>query len=386
MAAEQEEGLQALVFGASGITGYPLLKQLLSFPTPRTFGRVIGLTNRPLSRDATQLPIDERIELYSDLDLRDRDKSLFALQHIPGIERTTHIYYAAYAGHGSDFQELRAINVELLTNAIGGCEICCPNMRFFTLQTGGKAYGVEFADKVDYNPPLSETLPRIPGPYAQNIFYYDQCDIMKRASEGKYWTYCEIRPDAIVGFVPQNNGMNIAQAVGIFLSLWREVEGEGSEVRFPGNNDAWTALHTDTSQDILARFHIYASLHPVQTTGRAFNVVDGPPERWQEVWPEICAYFGLKGLAPESTGEPFSAQQWMESHRDLWQSWVARKGLKEGALEATSWKFMQDVIGIPFRRDYDSTASREIGFTEQRPHAEGYKMAFDEMRGAMIIP
>ena len=91
---------------------------------------MIGLTNRPLSREKTQLPHDERIELYSDLDLRDREKSLFALQHIPGIELTTHVYYTAYSGHGSDFPELRAVNVELLTNAVGGCEIVCPNMRF----------------------------------------------------------------------------------------------------------------------------------------------------------------------------------------------------------------------------------------------------------------
>ena len=209
---------------------------------------------------------------------------------------------------------------------------------------------------------------------------------MKRASEGKYWTYCEIRPDAIVGFVPQNNAMNIAQATGLFLSLWRDVQGEGSEVPFPGNSSAWTALHTDSSQDILARFHIYASLHPVQTTGRAFNVVDGPAATWQEVWPQICAYFNLRGITPASAGVPFSAQEWMESHRSDWPAWVAKHGLKEGALENTSWKFMQDVIGIPFRRDYDPTASREIGFTEERPHAIGYELAFDEMREAKIIP
>lgn len=241
-------------------------------------------------------------------------------------------------------------------------------------------------DKVDYNPPLSESLPRIPDPYAQNIFYYEQYDIMKRASAGKPWTYCEIRPDAIVGFVPQNNAMNIAQALGLFLSLWREVEGQGSDVRFPGNNDAWTALHTDTSQDILARFHIYASLRAEQTSERAFNVTDGPATTWEEVWPQVCAYFGLKGIAPESSGEPFSAQTWMESHQGDWASWVSRNGLKEGALEGTSWEFMQAVIGIPFRRDYDPTASREIGFTEERPHAEGYKRVFEEMRVAKIIP
>lgn len=249
-----------------------------------------------------------------------------------------------------------------------------------------QAYGVEFADKVPYNPSLSESLPRIPEPYASNIFYYEQYDIMTRASANKPWKFCEVRPDAIIGFVPQNNAMNIAQALGLFLSLWREVEGEGSEVRFPGNNDAWNALHTDTSQDILARFHIFASLDPEKTAGRAFNVVDGPATTWSEVWPQVAAYFGLRGVAPGSSQSPFSAQRWMEDHRSSWAQWVSKYGLKEGALEGTSWKFMQDVIGIPFRRDYDASAAREIGFTEQRPHAEGYKMVFDDMRRAKIIP
>merc|ERR1712014_172913 len=226
--------------------------------------------------------------------------------------------YTAYAGHGSDFPELKRINSEILTNAVGTCEIVCPNLRFFTLQTGGKAYGVEFHDKVPYDPPLSESLPRIPEPYRENIFYYEQYDILKRASENKPWTFCEIRPDAIVGFVPQNNAMNIAQALGLFLSLWRDIEGEGSEVRFPGSSEAWRALHTDTSQDILARFHIYASLHPTQTTERAFNVVDGPATTWEQVWPEICVYFGLKGIPPESSGEPFNAAKWMEEHQKDW--------------------------------------------------------------------
>ncbi|KAK3641828.1 hypothetical protein LTR56_011155 [Elasticomyces elasticus] len=376
---------QALVFGASGITGYALLKELIVYPTPTTFSRVIGLTRRPLHGDVAQLPEDERIELYSDLDLTDREKSLFHLQHIPGIEHTTHVFFAAYAGHNTEYQELKRVNCEILTNAVGACEIVCPNMQFFTLQTGGKAYGVEFSDKVPYNPPLSESLPRIPEPYASNIFYYNQYDIMTRASAGKPWYFCEIRPDAIVGFVPQNNAMNIAQALGLFLSLWKTIEGEGAAVPFPGSEEAWTALHTDTSQDILARFHIYAASKPEQTAGRAFNVVDGPATNWQEVWPEICAYFGLHG-APPSSESPFSAQKWMEAHSSSWNEWMSTNGLKPDALSGTSWKFMQDVIGIPFRRDYDATASRSIGFGETRKHSQGYIRTFEEMRRARIIP
>jgi hypothetical protein len=130
--------LAALVFGASGVTGHGIIKTLLSYPTPTTFSRVIGLTNRPLSSATARLPEDERLELYSEINLLKREQSLLQLQHIPGIQQVTHVYYAAYAGHGESFEELKRINNELLTNAIGGVEICCPALQFVTLNTGGK--------------------------------------------------------------------------------------------------------------------------------------------------------------------------------------------------------------------------------------------------------
>jgi hypothetical protein len=130
--------LTALVFGASGVTGHGIIKALLSYPTPTTFSRVIGLTNRPLSSSVARLPNDERLELYSEINLLEREKSLLQLEHVPGIQQVTHVYYAAYAGHGSSFEELKRINNELLTNAIGGVEICCPGLQFVTLNTGGK--------------------------------------------------------------------------------------------------------------------------------------------------------------------------------------------------------------------------------------------------------
>jgi nucleoside-diphosphate-sugar epimerase len=130
--------LTALVFGASGVTGHALLKALLAHESHAVFSRVIGLTNRPLASEIAFLPSDERLELYSDIDLLNREESLLKLQHVPNIQQVTHVYYAAYSGHGSGFEELKRVNVEMLTNAVGGVEICCPGLRFITLNTGGK--------------------------------------------------------------------------------------------------------------------------------------------------------------------------------------------------------------------------------------------------------
>jgi nucleoside-diphosphate-sugar epimerase len=55
--------LRALVFGASGITGWAIVKEALQYPTPTAFNKVIGLTNRPLTKPQALLPEDDRLEL-----------------------------------------------------------------------------------------------------------------------------------------------------------------------------------------------------------------------------------------------------------------------------------------------------------------------------------
>jgi hypothetical protein len=54
-------------------------------------------------------------------------------------------------------------------------------------------------DKIEINPPLRENNPRIPPPYGDEIFYYDQVDLIKEAAKGKSWKWCEVRPDQIIG-------------------------------------------------------------------------------------------------------------------------------------------------------------------------------------------
>lgn len=229
-------------------------------------------------------------------------------------------------------------------------------------------------------------MPRIPEPYADNIFYYAQCNILTRAAQGKPWSFCEIRPDAIIGFVPQNNFMNLAQGLALFFSLYREVEGEGAEVMFPYGEKAWTALHTDTSADVLGKFHVFASLQaPEKVAGKAFNVADGPPTTWKELWPKLAGYFGLVGTGP-SSGDDGSVTHWIQSRKGDWAGLEAKRGLKGGAMEGTGFDFVDAVMALPIRRDYDSTARKLAGFTEERDQFEGYRIAFDEMRAAGIIP
>jgi nucleoside-diphosphate-sugar epimerase len=59
----------ALIFGASGISGWSLMKQCLSYPSPSTFQRVTGLCNRRLERETLLIPNDSRLSIVSGIDL-----------------------------------------------------------------------------------------------------------------------------------------------------------------------------------------------------------------------------------------------------------------------------------------------------------------------------
>jgi hypothetical protein len=88
---------RALVFGASGITGWAVTKAALEYPTATTFDRVIALVNRPLSMKESRLPEDHRLQLHSGIDLSSKETLVASLQSIEGIHEVTHVYFAGLA-------------------------------------------------------------------------------------------------------------------------------------------------------------------------------------------------------------------------------------------------------------------------------------------------
>lgn len=266
-------------------------------------------------------------------------------------------------------------------------DVCCPKLEFITLQTGGKYYGVQFPNEVSLVTPFKESLPRIPEPFADDVFYYAQIDLMNERKKDKSWKWADIRPDAIVGFVPQNNAMGIAQALAVFLSLYRYVHGHGAKVPFPGDWASFKAKHTDTSQEILARFTIFVSLNPGKTNGRAFNIGNSDEcVSWETKWGGICEYFGLKGESPQAEN-PLRVSRWIQENRAQCSKWVQEFGLKQGAFEGSSWEFLDALVaGSGFDHEYDLSAARGVGFHETIDTVKSYQVAFDRYRQAKVIP
>ena len=141
------------------------MNEALEFPSASTFNKITGLCNRPLSLEESRLPRDSRLQLISGIDLTKSVEDVVAAmkQKVPDIDAVTHVIFTAYI-EKPDFENLRVVNTDLIKTAIGAVDQVAPNLQSVVLQTGGKAYGVEFPDKVDINPPLKESQPRIPKP------------------------------------------------------------------------------------------------------------------------------------------------------------------------------------------------------------------------------
>jgi hypothetical protein len=87
-----------------------------------------------------------------------------------------------------------SINVKLLERAVLAAENLSKKLQFVVLPTGTKAYGVHLIEKFPFTNdlPLKESLPRIPEPYASEMFYYNQTDFLAELAKGKSWTWCEV--------------------------------------------------------------------------------------------------------------------------------------------------------------------------------------------------
>lgn len=240
--------------------------------------------------------------------------------------------------------------------------------------------------------PLRESLPRIPEPFASQMFYYNQLDLLNALSERKAWTYCDIIPDVVVGFVPNNNIYCLAQWLALYLSLVRELDGEGAEVVFPGTMKSWAIKCNDSSQDIIARFSIHASLHPEVCGGERFNAADNScPSSWSIKWPIICEYFGLRGVAPVNGSGPDPAQ-FLNKNQESWFGLEKKYGLQTGRVGGNKRSFE----GFPnfimsmfdFDRQLDMTKMHRA-WGEKKEEAtvqDTWYTAFDRFRKARIIP
>lgn len=91
------DGKVALVFGASGISGWAFVNQCLEdYPHKGVWNGVVALTNRPLSREQSSWPDDGRLDIVSGIDLLEgsqQDVEGKLVANVPKLDQITHVVY-----------------------------------------------------------------------------------------------------------------------------------------------------------------------------------------------------------------------------------------------------------------------------------------------------
>lgn len=132
----------ALVFGASGVSGWAIVNAIVNgYPTRESFRRVTALTNRALPPDVARWPASEKLDVVSGFDLlQTDDQSELEAEmkaRIPGVENVSIIYLFAYVMDPDPGKEIQ-INIKLLERAVKAVENLSKNLRFVVLPTGTK--------------------------------------------------------------------------------------------------------------------------------------------------------------------------------------------------------------------------------------------------------
>lgn len=201
----------------------------------------------------------------------------------------------------------------------------------------------------------------------------------------------------VPGFVPNNNVYCLAQTLATYLAAVREIEGEGTEVAFPGTETSWKNLSNDSSQDIIARFAIHCALNPSTCgQGQAFNIADNSqPSSWSEKWPVICTFFNLRGKPPPSSGSGPAPGQYLQDHLEDWKGIEKKYGLATGRVgNDRSLAIFQYFIMtlLSFDRQLDVTNMHKAWNSgkgrgvEEIDAKQCWWTAFQRFRDAKIIP
>ena len=301
-----------VVVGASGVIGQAALRHFAAQPDTE----VLGVSRRrPVGVDAP----------WAQLDLRD-GAACRAL--LGSMTEVTHVVYAALYEMpglvaGWRDAEHRAINTEMLRNALDPIIDAHGALEHVTLLQGTKAYGVH----IDVVPmPARERSARHP----HENFYFDQEDHLRaRRAQTDAWTFTILRPQVVYG-ESLASPMNLIPAIGVYGAIRK---ARGLPLAFPGGAPR---VSEAVDADLLARA-IDWSGRTDAARDETFNVANGDVFVWRTVWPAIADALGME-VGPD---EPMRLADVMPGAGAEWAAIVRAHGLAAPAR-------LEDVVGDAF--------------------------------------
>ncbi|KAK3356879.1 hypothetical protein B0T25DRAFT_621875 [Lasiosphaeria hispida] len=290
----ERRGLTAIVTGATGVSGYQMVKVLAA---SERWAKIYCLSSRPppdnFFRDLGEG--SKRVEHLA-MDFL-ADPSQIARQLQKKIRRVDHIFYFSYMqpapkGNVLDLwanaDELATVNSTLFTNFISALQKTSLKPRKFLLQTGSKHYAFYLGPAAL---PAFESDPRV---LLDRNFYYEQEDALLRYCRGVGARWNVARPSYIIGAV-RDGTLNHLVGLAIYAAVQARLR---RPVAFPGDYRAWDREQVQSTGLLNAYFEEWLALTD-GAADQAFNIHDGLSFTWGRLWPMLAAWFGAEWAPPE---------------------------------------------------------------------------------------
>ena len=309
---------KVLVVGATGIIGGAMMQHLAQKEEFSTVG-----VSRSGSRAASGEPT-LAVDLLNPEDCQ---------QKLGAFTDLDHVLFAAYQWQPDRAAEVGP-NRAMLANVVDAVSAASPGLKSVVLVTGAKMYGMQWGPS---RTPMRESDPR----HLPPNFYYDQEDLLRERQQGQAWSWSNLIPPFITGFAV-GNAMNVVMAIAVYATISKEL---GLPLRFPGSEGAYRALQHFADAGQVADAATWAARAP-EAANQAFNVANGDPTRWQHLWPNLAAFFGMTLDDPKAV--PLATV--MADKGPLWEGIVAKHGLVESDFgRLVNWGWADYLL----RMDYD---------------------------------
>lgn len=345
----------AVIAGAMGIVGRALVAHLRGLND----WDIVSLSRRP----ADLGPGVRHIQV----DLLDAQDTRAKLRE---VGEATHAFFTAYAPRATAADEVGP-NLLMVVNMVEALEAAAPGLQHVQLVHGTKWYGNHLGP---FRTPARESDPRHMPPN----FYYDQQDWLEARQRGRKWTWSTLRPHCICGF-STGSPMNHLMALSLYATISREL---GLPLRFPGSPQAFGALYQFTDARLLARAMAWAATTEA-CENEAFNINNGEPERWKNIWPSIAAAFGMEC----GDVQQLPLVKMMADKEPLWVRMRQNYGLKPFALEQlVNWTFADWAYSTPYDQVSSLAKARRAGWNEVLDTSAMFADLIGRLVGERVIP
>ncbi|SPJ77037.1 uncharacterized protein FTOL_06263 [Fusarium torulosum] len=374
-------GKVAFVTGANGITGNAIIEHLIRQPHSE-WSKIIITSRRVPKQSLWQ---DHRVRFIA-LDFLNPVEELIQ-RMAPLCHDVTHAFFTSYV-HTADFAQLRDSNIPLFHNFLVAIDnVAAGTLQRVCLQTGGKYYGAHLGPT---EVPLHEEMGRYEDK-GEN-FYYVQEDFLSTLSAKRTWNWNVIRPNAIIGFTPANNGMSMALTLAIYMLCCREM---GVPPVFPGNKFFFNECVEDCSYaPSIADLSVWA-VTDQYTKNEAFNHQNGDVFVWKQLWSKLGQYFGIE--VPEFTewaaegnqqrmANNFMMTEWHKGKQEVWERVVSKYGGEPEAFGWGTWDFVDWAVGKSWLTISTISKARKFGWKRYDDTYDTYIETFRAFENAGVLP